>query len=75
MIATGLDNSSIVGENLTVVMENVGHPVTVNTVDREMFHYSLDTHSLRRTTLDTSISKVGCVQILNRWSVFSVINK
>ena len=74
VVATGLNRSFLVGENLTVDMECVGHPVTVNAVDRELFHYKSDTHSLHRTTLDSSISEVRRLLTLNQWSFFSMIN-
>ena len=70
VLAAGLDQSSLVGENLTVPMEYLGYPVTVNTVDRELFHYKSGTHSLYKSTLDSSISEVRSLQTLNRWSVF-----
>ena len=65
VLAMGLNRSFLVGENQTIDMEYVGHPVTVNTVDRELFHYKSETHSLYRTTLDSSISKVRSLQTLN----------
>ena len=59
VLAAGLDQSSLVGKNLTAPMEHLGYPVTVNTVDRELFHYKSDTHSLYRSTLDSNISEVS----------------
>lgn len=35
-------------------MGNMGHPTTVNAVDRQLFYYKLDTHSLHWSTLDLS---------------------
>lgn len=52
VLATGPDLSSIVGVDDSVAQGYIGHPVTINTVHRLLFHYKSDSHSLHKSTLD-----------------------